>query len=79
MRKNLRAARRNANLTQYAIAQELGISRSYYSQIEVGAKNVPRGWKMALMLLLHSADNDLFENDESCASPKRGAPYKNAE
>ena len=76
MRNNLRAARREANLTQYAIAKELGISRSYYSQLEVGAKDIPRGWKMALMLLLHRADNELFDNDETSESPKRGAPYK---
>ena len=75
MRNNLRKARRGANLTQYAIAQELGISRSYYSQLELGVKNIPRGWKMAIMLMLHRADNELFDNDES-EPPKRGTPCK---
>ena len=75
MRNNLREARRSANLTQYAIAKELGISRSYYSQLELGVKNLPRGWKMAIMLMLHRADNELFDNDET-EPPKRGAPCK---
>ena len=75
MRIKLREARRNANLTQYAIAQELGISRSYYSQLELGVKNVPRGWRMAIMLMLHRADGELFDNDET-ETPTRGAPRK---
>ncbi len=75
MRNNLRAARREANLTQYAIAKELGVTRSYYSQLELGTKSIPRGWRTAIMLILRRTDNALFDNDES-VQPKRGAPYK---
>jgi len=39
MRTKLRDARRRAGLTQSDIALTLGVSRSYYSQIECGAKN----------------------------------------
>jgi len=59
MRTKLRDARRRAGLTQSDIALTLGVSRSYYSQIECMA--------------LHETEDSLFESTEEPRVP--GNPY----
>ena len=74
MRRNLKNARTGAGFTQYSFAKEIGISRSYYSQLESGLKNVPRGWQVAIRMKLHNAEDDLFHNTDEAL--RRGHPYK---
>jgi transcriptional regulator with XRE-family HTH domain len=38
----LRELRRNANLTQKELAQDLGVPQSHISQYELGQRNIPR-------------------------------------
>lgn len=73
MRTKLRDARRRAGLTQSNIALTLGVSRSYYSQIECGAKNPSFRIVLAIKMALHETEDNLFENTEEPRVP--GNPY----
>lgn len=77
MRVLLREKRRESGLTQYRLADMLGISRSYYSQIELGTKNPSFGTVVKIKLALSESGDELFANDMSAEKPKRGAPFKN--
>ena len=74
MRKNLQRARAEAGFTQYSFAKEIGVSRSYYSMLESGQKNVPRGWQSAIRLKLNNDADNLFHNTDEAL--RRGHPYK---
>jgi len=73
MRTKLRDARRRAGLTQSDIALTLGVSRSYYSQIECGAKNPSYRIVLAIKMALHETEDSLFESTEEPRVP--GNPY----
>lgn len=73
MRTRLRDARRAAGYTQYSMAEALGVSRSYYSQIESGAKNPSFRIVLAIKVALHDSDDGLFENTDE--KPVRGHPF----
>lgn len=77
MRDLLRSARRSAGYTQYQLADALGISRSYYSQIETGMKEPTFEIVLRIKLALKQSSDGLFEN-RACGPLKRGAPFKDA-
>ena len=54
----LKAIRKRAGMTTYAVAQAVGISQSYYSLIENGAKTptVPVAKRIAQLLLFPWTD-----------------------
>jgi len=73
MRTRLRDARRRAGLTQNDIALALDVSRSYYSQIECGAKNPSFRIVLAIKMALHETEDSLFDDTEEPRIP--GNPY----
>ena len=76
MRNALRETRRKAGFSQYKLAEKIGVSRSFYSQIETGAKNPSLGTMARIKLALRRTSDSLFDDDQSADKPKRGAPFK---
>ncbi len=73
MRTKLRDARRKLGLTQNDIALLLGVSRTYYSQIECGVKTPSFRVVLAIKVVLHETDDSLFDNTDEARLP--GNPY----
>lgn len=57
---SLEKMRREANMTQQYIADQLGIAVSTYSQYETGARGVPRERAERICKLLNCEVKDIF-------------------
>lgn len=75
MRIRLKALRTARGFSQYTFADALGVSRSHYSQIELGEKTPSLQLARKIKSILAYTGDDIFDNDTSCFS-KRGAPKK---
>lgn len=64
MRIILREQRKKVNMTQKDIANKVGISRSEYTNIEVGVRNPSFTLSLKLKDILGYRDDDLFKNTE---------------
>lgn len=72
MRQKLREMRVAAGYTQYSFAEQLGISRSHYSQIESGAKKPSIALSMRIRLQLRYTGDDILSITPGKA--RRGRP-----
>lgn len=62
MRTNLKVIRENAGLTQKELSQRIGISRSTYTNIELGEKNPSLNVALKLKNELNYYNDDIFLN-----------------
>ena len=76
VRNALRNLRREVGLSQYQFAKKVGVSRSFYSQIETGVKNPSFRVACRIKLALNTLDDSVFQNTPTEDKPKRGAPFK---
>ncbi len=60
MRKNLKALRIKHNLTQEQIANQIGISRAYYTNIEIGRNTPSLDISIKIKEVLNYKSDDLF-------------------
>ena len=74
VRSKLISIRQQQGYTQYTMAAALGISRTHYSQIETGVKNPALELAMRIKQVLRHKDDDIFFNESSPKTGRRGRP-----
>lgn len=63
MRTNLKEVRKNKNLTQLQVANNLNIERSYYTKIERGQRTPSLDIALKIKEILNYNDDDIFKNN----------------
>ena len=75
MRKELATAREKVGLTQAKLAQELGISRSFYGLIENGVRNPDYGLAKRIASTLKVSPGDIFFDLEGFRTKQKNANF----